>query len=370
MKKILSVVLSLALMGSLLVGCKGGSTTPSTAKTDSSKPKFCFVVTSQLGDKSFNDSAAAGMKMIQSQLGSETKVLEIGSDQTKWEPTLKDLSDSGEYAAIIVNGSGTSEIIQSLSAQFPKQHYVMFDSTIDKGKYPNVYAISYKQNEGSYLGGVLAALVSTSDMPYANKDKKIGFIGGSEGPIISDFLVGYIEGAQSVVPDIKVVVSYVGSWTDTAKGKEIALAQYNQGVDVIFPAAMTSGLGCIEAAVQEKKYIIGVDSDQSMLFKGTDEAKANVILTSVLKRVDLSLLRFAKMDIENKVPYGDYETLGIKEGSTDIAVNEYFKKNVPSAIQAKVDEARQSVLSGKVVVTSALGLPADKLTQILNSCKP
>ena len=131
---------------------------------------------------------------------------------------------------------------------------------MEEGKWPNLYAISYKQNEGSYLAGVLAALVTESkDMPNANEDKKIGFVGGSEHPIITDFLVGYIAGAKSVDPDIKVYVSYIGSWDDTAKGKETAIAQYNQGVDIIFPAAEQAGLGCVEAAAEMGKYIIGVE---------------------------------------------------------------------------------------------------------------
>ena len=371
-KRILSLALGATLLLGLLAGCNNSSTTEtqSGSSADPSKPKFCFVVTSQLGDKSFNDSAAAGMNMITEQLGCETKILEIGSDQTKWEPTLMDLSDTGEYDAIIVNGSGTIEIIEQLAEEFPDQKYVMFDTTIDEGACTNVYAISYTQNEASYRGGVLAGLVTISDMPNANADKKIGFIGGEEDPIISDFLVGYIEGAQSVDPDIKVYVSYVGSWTDTAKGKELALAQYNQGVDIIFPAAMTSGLGCIEAAVEQGKYIIGVDSDQAMLFQGTDEDKANVILTSVMKEVGQSLYRFAEMELEGTVPWDSRETLGIQEGASDIAVNEYYAKNVPQEIRDKVDEARQAVLDGEVTVTSALGLPTDELNAILDSCKP
>lgn len=379
MKKILTIVLIWTLMLISIAGCSNSKistqnsssqSSETTAKTNSEKPSFVFVVTNQLGDKSFNDSAARGMEMIRDQLGAKVKILEVGSDRTKWEPTLRDLSDSGEYTAIIVNGSGTSEIIDTLAFEYPKQKYVMFDATIEEGKYDNVYAISYKQNEGSYLGGVLAGLVTISDMPFANSDKKIGFIGGDEGPIISDFLVGYIEGAKSVVPDIKVYVSYVGSWTDTAKAKELAIAQYNQGVDIIFPAAMTSGLGCIEAAAEMNKYIIGVDSDQAMLFKGVDEKKANVILSSVLKRVDNSLLRYAKMEFEGTVPYGKYETLGVKEGATDIAENEYYLKNVPESIREKVNEARENILTGKVQVTSALGLEESKLKAILDSVKP
>lgn len=376
MKRKLTKLVSMVLAGTMLfgaVGCGGGasSSEPETGEeTSSGKPSFVFVCTGQLGDKSFNDSANNGVTQIAEALGCETKVIEIGRDQTKWEPTFQDLAEEGKYDVIITNGSSSSEVVEKVSEEFPEQKFVMFDSEIEDGKYPNVYAISYKQNEGSYLAGVLAALVTSSDMEYANEDKKIGFVGGSEHPIITDFLVGYIEGAKSVEPDIKVYVSYIGSWDDTAKGKETAIAQYNQGVDIIFPAAEQAGLGCVEAAAEMNKYIIGVDSDQAMLFKDTDEAKANVILTSVLKEVGNSLVRMAEMEINGTVPYGAYESLGIQEGGTGIAVNEYYEKNVPEEIRQKVSAAQDEVGQGNVQITSALKEDPEKVQAIIDSVAP
>ncbi len=364
-KKRLNVFLALALAAAMLAGCgasesgnsgnSGEGETEAAAEADESKPSFVFVCTGQLGDKSFNDSANAGIEEIAASLGCETRVIEVGRDQTKWEPTFQDLAEEGEYDVIISNGSSSIETIQKVAEEFPEQKFVAFDCTIETDQYPNLYAISYKQNEGSYLAGVLAALVTQSDMEYANADNKIGFIGGSEHPIITDFLVGYIAGAKSVDPDIKVYVSYIGSWDDTAKGKETAIAQYNQGVDIIFPAAEQAGLGCVEAAVDMGKYIIGVDSDQSMLFAGVDEDKANVILTSVLKNVGDSLVRMANMEMEGTVPWGDYEELGIAENGAGIADNEYFQKNVPDDIKSVIEEKKQEVIDGNVEIPTALG---------------
>ena len=364
-KKRLNVFLALALAAAMLAGCgasesgnsgnSGEGETEAAAEADESKPSFVFVCTGQLGAKSFNDSANAGIEEIAASLGCETRVIEVGRDQTKWEPTFQDLAEEGEYDVIISNGSSSIETIQKVAEEFPEQKFVAFDCTIETDQYPNLYAISYKQNEGSYLAGVLAALVTQSDMEYANADNKIGFIGGSEHPIITDFLVGYIAGAKSVDPDIKVYVSYIGSWDDTAKGKETAIAQYNQGVDIIFPAAEQAGLGCVEAAVDMGKYIIGVDSDQSMLFAGVDEDKANVILTSVLKNVGDSLVRMANMEMEGTVPWGDYEELGIAENGAGIADNEYFQKNVPDDIKSVIEEKKQEVIDGNVEIPTALG---------------
>ena len=157
-----------------------------------SAPSVAFVCTGQLGDKSFNDSANEGMKKMASELGCKTKVIEIGRDNTKWLPAYEDLAESGEWDIIISNGSSSAEVIEQAAEEFPDQKWVMFDAAMDADKWPNLYAISYKQNEGSYLAGVLAALVTESDMGLANADKKIGFIGGDEHPVITDVLVGYI----------------------------------------------------------------------------------------------------------------------------------------------------------------------------------
>lgn len=363
-KKTMGMMTAIALAAVMMVGCGAKSTpakddtaagTQAAAETGAEKPSFVFVCTGQLGDKSFNDSANAGMEEIAASLGCETKVIEIGRDQTKWEPTFQDLAEEGKYDVIVSNGSAAIEVIEKVADEFPEQKFVAFDTTIEEGKHPNLYAISYKQNEGSYLAGVLAALVTESDMEFANAEKKIGFIGGSEHPIITDFLVGYIAGAKSVDPEIKVYVSYIGSWDDTAKGKETAIAQYNQGVDIVFPAAEQAGLGCVEAAVELGKYYIGVDSDQSMLFAGVDEEKANAILTSALKNVGNSLVRMAEMEIEGKVPYGSYEELGIAEGGAGIAENAYYEKNVPEEIRAGVEAKKEEVLAGKAEIPTALG---------------
>ncbi len=379
MKKIVALALATTMALGLLSGCAGKpatsspspSTTPSQeGSTNASGMKAVFVVTGQLGDKSFNDSAAAGVNSMAEKLGVETKIIEIGRDQTKWEPTFMDLAESGEYDIIITNGSNAGELVTELSAEFPEQKFILFDTEIETGAFPNVYSISYKQNEASYLAGVMAALVTTSDMPNANAEKKIGFVGGEVHPIISDFLVGYVEGAKSVDPEIKVYVSYVGSWDDTAKGKESALAQYNQGVDIIFPAAEQAGLGCVDAAVEQGKYIVGVDSDQAMLFKGTNEEKANVILTSVLKEVGNSLVRAVSLDQEGKLTWGTFESLGLAESGVGIAKNEYYETNLPQDIKDAVTAAEAEVAAGKITVTTALGGNGDAAQAVIDSVAP
>ena len=370
-KKFLCSTLAMAMAASMLFGCASESKTETTAaaaettaeaakaETNGEKLKVTLLVTGSFGDKAFNDSAQAGMEKLEAELGDKVEVnmVEMGSDKTKFEGSMLDACESD--ADLIITGLwDMKEITEKVAQEFPEKKFIIFDTDVDYtlGDLSNVYSMSYKQNEGSYLAGVLAALVTESkDMPNANEDKKIGFVGGSEHPIITDFLVGYIAGAKSVDPDIKVYVSYIGSWDDTAKGKETAIAQYNQGVDIIFPAAEQAGLGCVEAAAEMGKYIIGVDSDQAMLFSGSDEAKANVILSSVLKNVGDSLVRMAEMEEEGTVPYGKCEFLGLKENGAGLADNEYFQKNVPDEIKQAIEEKKQEVLDGKIEIPTALG---------------
>lgn len=340
----------------------------STQGTDTMK--IVFVVTGQLGDKSFNDSANRGVQEVAKTMGIGTKVIEIGREQTKWLPTFEDLADSGEYDIIITNGSNAGELVTTeIAPNFPNQKFILFDTTIEEGT-PNVYAMSYRQNEASYLAGVMAAMVTKSDMKFANAEKKIGFIGGSECPIISDFLVGYVEGAKSVDPEIICYVSYIGSWDDTAKGKETAIAQFNQGVDITFPAAEQAGLGCVDAAVEMGKYIVGVDSDQAMLFDGSSAEKANTILTSVLKEVGNSIVRAIKKNNEGSLPWGTFESLGLAEDGVGIADNQYYQANVPAEIREAVNNAAALIDEGSVKVLSALNDNPNEVKAIIDSVSP
>ena len=368
MKKKLLALLMAGVMAMGIVGCGGGSE-PAADEAADGALDVVFVVTGQLGDKSFNDSANAGITEMAETMGCNTKVIEIGRDQTKWQPTFEDLAEEGAYDLIITNGSNAGELVLSIADMYPEQKFVLFDMEME-GDHPNVYTISYEQNEASYLAGVLAAMVTKSDMPNANDENKIGFVGGEEHPIITDFLVGYIEGAKSVSEDITVYVSYIGSWDDTARGKETAMAQYNQGVDIIFPAAEQAGLGCVDAAVEMGKYIIGVDSDQAMLFNGVSEEKANVILTSVLKEVGNSLVRAASMEMEGTLPWGTFESLGLAEEGVGLADNQYYQANVPEDIKAAVDAANEAVMNGDVVVTSALHADTATSQAIIDSVAP
>lgn len=371
MKKLLGLVVLVSMLALLLGGCAKPAQTPKDSSAGGKKIKVVLLVNGTLGDKSFFDSANAGMQRIKNELGAETKVIEMGTDPSKWEPTLVDVS-SQDWDLIICGTWQMTENLQKVAPKYPNKKYIIFDTTVDYTKYKldNVYSILYSQNEGSYLAGALAAMVTTSKMPKANDKKLIGFLGGMNIPVINDFLVGYIEGARSIVPDIKVAISYVEDFANPAKAKEMCLAQYEMGVDIGFNVAGGSGLGQLDAAKEKDRYAIGVDSDQAMLFKDSDPKKAELILTSMLKRVDNSLFRAVKLYMEGKLPFGKSETLGLKDDAVGLAENEFFIKNVPEEMRQKLQDIKKKIQSGEIKVSTAFGMDEKTLNALKDSVKP
>jgi basic membrane protein A len=351
----------------------------SCAKKEEPKPaaaepalKVVLILNGTLGDKSFFDSAANGMALVKADMGDkvETKVIEMGYDQSKWEPTLLDVSE-GPWDVIVLGTWQMTEALQKVAKDHPTKRYVIFDTAVDYALgLPNVYSILYSQNEASFLAGALGSLVTTSSMPLANKQKIIGFLGGMDIPVINDFLVGYIEGAQFIDPATKVAISYIGSFDDSAKGKEMALAQYAQGADIGYNVAGQAGLGQLDAAKDVKRYAIGVDSDQAAIFATSDAAKAKLITTSVLKRVDNSILRAIQMHVKGSAPYGQAETLGFAEECVGLAKNDIYSEVVPADIRAKLDDIEKKIVSKEIKVGSAFGMSTEDLGKLRNSVKP
>jgi basic membrane protein A len=320
------------------------------------KLRVVLYVNGTLGDKSFFDSANAGVQRAAKELGVTVKVIEGGFDTARWEPDIAQLSE-GPWDIIIAGTWQLQEILEKLAPQNPKKKYITYDTTVtySKGGLDNVYSILYKQNEGSFLVGALAAMVTTSKLPQANPQKVIGFLGGMDIPVINDFKVGYEQGARYIDKGVNVLVSYVGDFSDSAKGKELILAQYDQGADIAFNVAGQAGLGLLDAAKEKKRYAIGVDSDQWLLFKDSDPVKASYIVTSMLKNVGNSLYRAIKGTMDGSIKYGAAEALGIKEGGIGVADNENYRKVIPASMRNKVKELEQKILKGEIKVDTAFG---------------
>lgn len=367
MKKRFAIVAMLLSLVLVLAACGGSgeSTTSEGTSGDAGAKKTVALLIAYRGDMSFNDSAASGIDNVIKNMSDkvDAKIIEYGEDVDKYEASVVDAAEAG-YDMIIV-GSVLQEYVELHADDYPDTTFVMFDGEVDwsKGDFANVYCIVYKANEASYLGGYVASKLSKTGV--------IGFLGGTEQPIISDFLVGYVEGAQEANPDIKIASSYVGGWSDPAKGKDLSIAMFNQGADVVFGVAGGSGNGLFEAAIENNKLAIGVDSDQAMLFKSQgDEATAKIMPTSVLKNVGASIERAVDLFVKGELKIGEAETLGLAENGVGLADNEYYQSLVPQEVRDEVKAIEEKIISGEIQVGTGYGKSTEEINQLRQQIAP
>ena len=284
-------------------------------------------------DKSFNASAYEGANDAKKQLGITLKYVEANDDNA-FEPLLRAFAQK-DYDLIIGVGFAQKEAIKKIAAQFPQKHFALVDSELDA---PNVRSLMFEEHEGSYIIGAIAAMV--------NKTGTIGFVGGMDVPLIRRFEMGYEAGAKKINPNIKVIANFCGvtseAWNNPPKAKELALAQYEGGADVIFAAAGASGFGVFDAAEEKKKLAIGVDSNQ-------DWTKPGTILTSMLKRVDRSVFATIQEAKDGKFT-GGVKRFGLADKGVDYSVDQYNEKILPESVRARADALKVEIIAGKIVV--------------------
>uniref|UniRef100_A0A7C3RJW9 BMP family ABC transporter substrate-binding protein n=1 Tax=Dictyoglomus thermophilum TaxID=14 RepID=A0A7C3RJW9_DICTH len=283
------------------------------------------------GDKSFNDAAYNGLQRAIRVLKVEGKDLEPGPGGANREELLRTLAEQN-YDLVIGVGFLFTDAIMAVAKDFPKVKFAIVDGVIEG--LPNVSSLVFNEHEGSFLVGVIAGLMTKSNI--------IGFVGGMDIPLIHKFEVGYKAGALYVNPKVKVLINYIGvtgdAFKDPVKGKELALAQYKQGADIIYHASGASGEGVFEAAKETKKYAIGVDSPQSWIMPDR-------IITSMLKRVDVAVYETIKDVKEGKFKPG-IRVFGAANGGVD-----YEKtKLLPLGVISKVEQVKKDIILGKIVV--------------------
>ena len=319
-----------------------------------------LVINGTLGDKSFFDSAQRGVDRAKTELGMTVKTIELGYDENRWGPGLADVANQN-YDVIICGTFNMEQYITETAPKAKGKKFVFFDDTVayTKSDFSNVYSVVFKQNEGSYLAGYMAALLVQSSDVNVQKGtgggKKLGFLGGQNIPVINDFLAGFKQGAKDGgLKDTDVLVSYVDSFTDPAKGKELTLALYNQGAGIAFNVAGASGLGLLDAGGQAKRFTIGVDSDQYTILKDSKPDQAQWIVTSMQKRVDNALYRALRLTGMDQLKYGAAEAVGLTDGGVELADNDNYKKLVPQDIRDKVAAKAKDIASGNLKVDTAI----------------
>ena len=304
--------------------------------------RVAVVVAGGLGDKSFYDSSDAGFRKAVKELGIQGKVIECKYDAANYVPYLA--AAAKNFDMVFIVGFEIVDALTQVAPQFPKTEFVQMDMS---GKIAHVSFVNFKENEGSFLAGALATMMTNrSGDPRVNKKEIIGAVGGQDIPVIRNFITGYEQGARYVNPKIKVISGFVGNWDDPSKGKEMALAQHSQGADVIFQIAGGSGQGVITASKEKKFYSIGVDSPQEHLAPGS-------VLTSMVKRCDVAVFSLIKDKIDGKYKRGHTYVYGLKEKGVGLSLwTEEAKKTVPADVIAKIEKLEKDIVSGKIKVNS------------------
>ncbi|MCW2606537.1 MAG: nucleoside-binding protein [Frankiales bacterium] len=339
------LIAALAVAGLALTACGGGSESADPAASGAAsgaaksdvKVGLAYDVGGR-GDRSFNDSAAAGLDRAKKELGVEAQELSPNSSGSDRGDNLRQLAEEG-FDPVIAVGFAYAESLKTVAADFPETTFFIVDDSSVQA--PNVKALLFAEEQGSFLVGAAAALKSTTG--------SVGYIGGVQTPLLQKFEAGFVAGAKQVKPGVKTRVRYLSQPPDFSgfgspdKGKETANGMYDAGVDVVYAAAGGSGVGVFQAALAKKKLAIGVDSDQYESVG--DPTLQPVIMTSMLKRVDVAVFEtLEKVTKGEDVPATntfDLKSEGVGYSTSGGAVDD---------IKAQLDDLKQQIIDGKITV--------------------
>jgi len=330
----LSVWTAIVAAGSGLAGCRLAGAPPAEA----GKVHVGIVFDSGgKDDRSFNAAAWQGVQRAAKDFPIVLRDAEPG-DPTSLEPAMRAFAERN-YDLIIGIGFAQMPIVEAVAKDYPKLQFAIVDGVLDL---PNVASLIFKEHEGSYLVGMIAARKSKTGV--------LGFVGGMDIPLIHRFATGYEEGARAVRPDVRVIPNYVGvtesAWNNPGKGKELAEAQIGKGADVIFAAAGNSGLGVFDAVEQRDKFIIGVDSNQNWV-------KPGHVLTSMVKRIDNAVYQIIQDRVQGKFK-GGIHVYGLDNGGIGYAMDQYNAGLIPDSVLAEVEAAKAKIIRGEIKVTDAM----------------
>ena len=326
--RILARALSACALAALVVACA-----PSTER---GRGLSLGMVTDigGLGDKSFNDSAYRGLLFAHRTLGARISVLQSRS-AADYQPNLEALANE-RFSVIYAIGFLMSKDLDQIARDHPHNHFAIVDAVVDE---PNVVSITFREQDGSFLAGALAAMMSAT--------KHIAFLGGQDIPLLHKFEAGYIAGAREIDPSIKVDAKYIGSFDDVAAGKELADVELNDGADILYAAAGKAGMGAIEAVqTRPGAYAIGVDSNQDGLAPGK-------VLTSVVKRVNVAVFDVAKAYRDGKPMHG-HVVFGLREGGVSLTHFKYTRAKIGPARLARLARIRAAIVDGRIVPPATL----------------
>ena len=316
----------------MLASIAGYAMLAATAFAADDKPAVLFDIGGKF-DKSFNEGIYNGAEKFKTESGIAYGEFEI-SNEAQREQALRNFADQG-YSPIIAAGFAQASALEKVAKEYPDLKFAIIDMVVDL---PNVQSIVFKEDEGSYLVGMMAAM--------ASKSGKVGFVGGMDIPLIRRFACGYVQGVKAVNPGATVFQNMTGdtgaAWNDPVKGGELTKAQISQGADVVYHAAGGTGTGVLQAAADNGALGIGVDSNQNGLHPGK-------VLTSMLKRVDVATFEVMTTAKDGTFKPG-IKSLGLAQDGVGYAMDDNNKDLVTADMTAKVEAAKADIISGKLAV--------------------
>ncbi|MBN1266974.1 MAG: BMP family ABC transporter substrate-binding protein [Anaerolineales bacterium] len=333
MKKTILVLLVLSLLSVGLVGC-------APQAEEQEVGKVVYVINGALGDNAFYDSGKAGLDQIAEEYGLETRTIECNFDAGQYEPALQAAIN---YADVIfVISYGFEDQLMEYADSNPDKIFVNLD-TVVQNEGGTITSVDFIEEESAYLTGIVAGMTTLdTSIPNINDGKLIGAVGGDVDPVIEAFVFAYTNGAQSVDPEITVETKYLGTWEDTAKGKQAALQLYDMGADVVFQIAAAAGIGVLQAATERDLYAIGVDTNQNDLEPGH-------VVASDIKDVGQAIIEVYKTIADGTYEPGAVLEYGLASGGVDVAF-EAQVEILPQDIIDYVNEVRQQIIDGELVV--------------------
>ena len=331
MKKLISLMLVIVMTLTMgLTACVG--------RDDTGKDlRVAVVLAGATGDRSFYDSANEGLQALISEGGVQGKLIECQNDASMFTTNLLSAAENNDV--VVAVGWEFWDVLTEYAPQLPDTKFIFVDNGLD-GVGDNLLSVTYAQNEGSFLVGYIAGKLTTTG--------KIGAVGGEDSETINDFIVGYEAGAKYANPDVRVQTQYAGTYEDPARGKELALALYDSGCDIVFQVASRTGEGVFEAAAERGLLAIGVDSDQKYI-------NPDVIICYMVKQVGLSIEKtVSELLTEGKWNGGKIWVADMSTGLIDVGYGDStMTQQVSDELKAEVEQIKASIIAGEIEVPTA-----------------
>jgi len=347
MMRVVVITMIMGLLAACVQPSGGGESGAADAPAGSQAEaqRVVYLINGALGDNAFYDSGQAGIDELAATYGVETRTIETNFDAGQYQPALE---AAVAYADVIfVISYGFEDQLMEIADRNPEKIFINID-TVVQNEGGTITSVDFIEEESAYLTGVVAAMTTLeTTIPGINAEKIIGAVGGDVDPVVNAFIFAYTNGAHAIDPEIQVESKFLGSWDDTAKGKQAALQLYDQGADIVFQIAAAAGLGVLQAAAERDLYAIGVDTNQNDLEPGH-------VVASDLKDVGHAITELYATIADGSYEAGQLLEYGLASGAVDVTF-EAQEEVLPQSIIDHVDEVRQQIIDGTLTVARYTG---------------